>query len=160
VNQFRVRIRKQGLTLRFRDRRASQKPRHRRVGITEENTAAKPSEDPPKSLKDCLAFKIILELFGCVPFFAVPFYRQVSAQAFHDQAMFAAERTSDSLTGAAFRNALEGIPFQERITHPGGHGYPDATFDYLFGKSVKIGKPIITQTAVSDHFPVTCGVEF
>ena len=78
----------------------------------------------------------------------------------HDQAMFEAEKTLDSLTDVAYRSVFDGIPFQERITHPGSHGYPNATFDYLFGKNVKIGKPIITQTSVSDHFPVTCDVEF
>jgi endonuclease/exonuclease/phosphatase family metal-dependent hydrolase len=78
----------------------------------------------------------------------------------HDQEMFAAERTLDTLTRAAYRSAFEGISFQQRITHPGSHGFPDATFDYLFGRNVRIGKPIITQTNVSDHLPVTCDVEF
>jgi endonuclease/exonuclease/phosphatase family metal-dependent hydrolase len=78
----------------------------------------------------------------------------------HDQTMFATEATLDSLTDAAYRSVFEGIPFKQRITHPGSHGFPDATFDYLFGKNVKIGKPIITQTNVSDHLPVTCDVEF
>jgi endonuclease/exonuclease/phosphatase family metal-dependent hydrolase len=64
----------------------------------------------------------------------------------HDQAMFAAEKT------------LEGVPFQQRITHPGSKGFPDATFDYFFGKNVVMGKPIITQTNVSDHLPLTCDV--
>ena len=75
-----------------------------------------------------------------------------------DQAMFAAERTLDSLTSAAYRSAFEGIAFPQRITHPGNHGFPDATFDYLFGKNVGIGKPTITQTNFSDHLPVTCDV--
>lgn len=76
----------------------------------------------------------------------------------HDQAMFQAEKTLDSLTNAGYRSVFEGISFTERITHPGSHGYPDATFDYFFAKDVKIGKPIITQTNVSDHLPVTCDV--
>ena len=29
---------------------------------------------------------------------------------------------------------------------PRSHGFPDATFDYLFGKNVQIGKPTITLT--------------
>ena len=78
----------------------------------------------------------------------------------HDQAMFQAEKTLDSLTDATFRSVFEGIPFTQRITHPGSHGYPDATFDYFFGKNLKIGKPIITRTNASDHLPVTCEVEF
>jgi endonuclease/exonuclease/phosphatase family metal-dependent hydrolase len=76
----------------------------------------------------------------------------------HDQAMFAAEKTLDTLTSAAHRSVFEGIPLAQRITHPGSHGFPDATFDYLFGKNVKFGGPIITQTNVSDHLPVTCDV--
>jgi endonuclease/exonuclease/phosphatase family metal-dependent hydrolase len=76
----------------------------------------------------------------------------------HDQAMFAAEKTLDTLTSAEYRSVVEGVPFEQRITHPGSHGFPDATFDYLFGKNVRIGKPIITQTNVSDHLPVTCDI--
>ena len=76
----------------------------------------------------------------------------------HDQAMFAAEKTLDTLTSTAYQSVFQGIPFEERITHPGSHGFPDATFDYLFGKNVRIGKPVITQTNVSDHLPLTCNV--
>ena len=76
----------------------------------------------------------------------------------HDQAMFAAEKTLDTLTSTAYESVFQGIPFEERITHPGSHGFPDATFDYLFGKNVRIGKPVITQTNVSDHLPLTCDV--
>jgi len=76
----------------------------------------------------------------------------------HDQAMFAAEKTLHTLTSAGCQSVFEGIPFEQRITHPGSHGFPDATFDYLFGKNVKFGKPIITQSNVSDHLPVTCDV--
>ena len=76
----------------------------------------------------------------------------------HDQAMFAPEKTLDTLTSAAYQSVFEGVPFDQRITHPGSHGFPDATFDYLFGKNVRIGKPVITQTSVSDHLPVTCDV--
>src|SRR5207248_2510365 len=78
----------------------------------------------------------------------------------NDQAMFAAERTLDSITKGALRSVFEGVPFEQRITHPGSHGFPDATFDYLFGKNVKFGKPIIRWSNVSDHLPVTCDVEF
>jgi endonuclease/exonuclease/phosphatase family metal-dependent hydrolase len=76
----------------------------------------------------------------------------------HDQEMFSAEKTLDTLTDAAYRSVFEGVPLTQRITHPGSHGYPDATFDYLFGKNARIGKPIITQSNVSDHLPVTCDV--
>jgi endonuclease/exonuclease/phosphatase family metal-dependent hydrolase len=76
----------------------------------------------------------------------------------HDQDIFSAEKTLDTLTSATYRSVFEGIPFEQRITHPGTHGYPDATFDYLFGKNVRMAKPVITQTNVSDHLPVTCDV--
>src|SRR6266480_4371201 len=76
----------------------------------------------------------------------------------HDQAMFAAEKTLDTLGTSALRSVFDAIPFEQRITHPGTHGFPDATFDYFFGKNVVMGKPVITQTNVSDHLPVTCDV--
>jgi endonuclease/exonuclease/phosphatase family metal-dependent hydrolase len=78
----------------------------------------------------------------------------------HDQAMFAAEKTLDTLGTGALRSVFDAIPFEQRITHPGSHGFPDATFDYLFGKNVRMGKATITPTHVSDHLPVTCNVEF
>ena len=76
----------------------------------------------------------------------------------HDQAMFAAEKTLDTLGTGGLRSVFDAIPFEQRITHPGTHGFPDATFDYFFGKNVQMGKPMITQTNVSDHLPVTCDV--
>jgi endonuclease/exonuclease/phosphatase family metal-dependent hydrolase len=39
--------------------------------------------------------------------------------------------------------------------HPGTHGFPDATFDYLFTRDLKASQPIVTQTNASDHWPVT-----
>jgi len=72
--------------------------------------------------------------------------------------MVAAERTLNSLAYVGYKNGFEGRPLAERVTHPGTHGFPDATFDYVFGKDVRIGRPIITQTNVSDHLPVTCEV--
>ena len=76
----------------------------------------------------------------------------------HDQPMFAAEKTLETLGTGALRSVFEAIPFEQRITHPGTHGFPDATFDYFFGKNVQMGKPIITQSNVSDHLPLTCDV--
>lgn len=72
-----------------------------------------------------------------------------------DQAMFAAEKTLDSLTVAEYRTGFEGLPLSERVTHPGTHGFPDATFDYLFGKNLTAQKPTIAVTHTSDHYPVT-----
>jgi hypothetical protein len=50
----------------------------------------------------------------------------------HDQEMFAAEKTLDSLIGAGYENGFEEWPLSQRITHPGTHGFPDATFGYVF----------------------------
>jgi endonuclease/exonuclease/phosphatase (EEP) superfamily protein YafD len=76
-----------------------------------------------------------------------------------DQAMFASEKTLSVLKNEGFQNAFEGLPLSQRVTHPANHGYPDATFDYLFGKNFKIGKTFATPTDVSDHWPVTCDFE-
>jgi endonuclease/exonuclease/phosphatase family metal-dependent hydrolase len=74
----------------------------------------------------------------------------------HDQAMLAAERTLDSLAVAGYQNGFEGLPLPERITHPGTHGFPDATFDFIFAKGLRALRPTITATGASDHWPVTC----
>jgi endonuclease/exonuclease/phosphatase family metal-dependent hydrolase len=73
----------------------------------------------------------------------------------HDQAMFAADRTLDSLADAGYQNGFEGLPLSERVTHPGSHGFPDATFDFIFAKGLTASQPIMTQTNASDHWPVT-----
>jgi hypothetical protein len=41
----------------------------------------------------------------------------------HDQAMFAAERTLDSLLDAGFQNGFDGLPLTQRVTHPSNHGF-------------------------------------
>jgi endonuclease/exonuclease/phosphatase family metal-dependent hydrolase len=73
----------------------------------------------------------------------------------HDQEMFESERTLDSLIGAGYQSGFEELPLSQRVTHPGTHGFPDATFDFLFTRDLKASQPIVTQTSVSDHWPVT-----
>jgi endonuclease/exonuclease/phosphatase family metal-dependent hydrolase len=73
----------------------------------------------------------------------------------HDQAMFAAERTLDSLADAGYQSGFEGTALSERVTHPGSHGFPDATFDFIFAKGLTASQPTITRTNASDHWPVT-----
>jgi endonuclease/exonuclease/phosphatase family metal-dependent hydrolase len=73
----------------------------------------------------------------------------------HDQAMFAAERTLGSLGDAGYQNGFEGLALSERVTHPGSHGFPDATFDFIFAKGLTMLQPTVTQTNASDHWPVT-----
>jgi endonuclease/exonuclease/phosphatase family metal-dependent hydrolase len=72
-----------------------------------------------------------------------------------DQAMFAVERTLDSLADAGYQNGFEELPLSRRVTHPGTHGYPDATFDFIFAKGLTALQPTITRSEVSDHWPVT-----
>ena len=62
---------------------------------------------------------------------------------------------SDDLDIAGYQNGFEGLPLSERVTHPGNHGFPDATFDFIFGKNLTALQPIITRTNASDHWPVT-----
>ena len=73
----------------------------------------------------------------------------------HDQGMFAGERTLDSLATAGYQNGFEGLALSERVTHPGNHGFPDATFDFIFANGIAALQPTITPTAASDHWPVT-----
>ena len=73
-----------------------------------------------------------------------------------DQPMFALEKTLTFLGNEGFRDSFAGLPLSQRVTHPANHGYPDATFDYLFAKNFEIGKAFSTLTEVSDHWPVTC----
>src|SRR5437773_11763735 len=72
----------------------------------------------------------------------------------HDQMMFAAKRTLDSLAEAGYHNGFEDLPFSERVTHPGTHGFLDATFDFLFAKRVMESQRTIIPTAASVNRPV------
>ena len=76
-----------------------------------------------------------------------------------DQPMFASEKTLQTLTDAGFVNVLGALPLDQRITHPANHGYPPATFDYLFGREARAGAAILTTSKASDHYPVTCDFE-
>ena len=73
----------------------------------------------------------------------------------HDQEMCAAEKTLDSLIGAGYQNGFEELPLERRVTHPANHGFPDATFDYVFTRDVQASPPIVTQTSASGHWSVT-----
>ena len=73
----------------------------------------------------------------------------------HDQGMFAVETTLNSLADAGFQNGFEKLPLPKRVTHPGTHGFPDATFDFIFAKGLVGSQPSITRTNASDHWPVT-----
>jgi endonuclease/exonuclease/phosphatase family metal-dependent hydrolase len=77
-----------------------------------------------------------------------------------DQELFQEERTFNNLRAHGFQNSWDGIPLEKRITHPGGHGFPDCTFDYLFTMGVKMQPPVVTSTLASDHLPVTVEIKF
>jgi endonuclease/exonuclease/phosphatase family metal-dependent hydrolase len=72
----------------------------------------------------------------------------------HDQAIFSAERTLDSLRDAGYRSGFEELSLSQRVTHPGSHGFPDATFDFIFAKNLTASPLTVTQTNASDHWPV------
>ena len=62
----------------------------------------------------------------------------------HDQAIFSTERTLDTLRDAGYQNGFEGLPLAQRVTHPGNHGLPDATFDFIFTKGLTASQPTVT----------------
>ena len=73
-----------------------------------------------------------------------------------DTLRFVSEATIENLNEEGFLSGYERIPLSRRITCPGEGRYPDATFDYIFTKGIGTAElPTITQTPVSDHFPVT-----
>ena len=73
----------------------------------------------------------------------------------HGQAMFVAERTLDFLADAGYQNGFEGLSLSERLTHPGTHGFPRPTFDFIFAKGLTASQPTVTLANGSDHWPVT-----
>ena len=75
-----------------------------------------------------------------------------------DQSMFASEKTLSIIEESGFQNCMARLPLAERVTHPANHGYPDATFDYLFTIGAAVGRPTIVASDVSDHYPVTCDI--
>jgi hypothetical protein len=55
--------------------------------------------------------------------------------------MFATERTLDAFADAGYQNGFEGLALSERVTHPANHGFPDATFDFIFAKGLEVSLP-------------------
>ena len=72
---------------------------------------------------------------------------------------FPNDETLKTLEHAGFQNCMENVTGLHKITHPGGHGYPDTTFDYVLAQHAQVGPPLITRTNVSDHYPVTCEID-
>jgi hypothetical protein len=57
--------------------------------------------------------------------------------------------------GAGFQNGFDDLPLTERVTHPSNHGFPDATFDYVFAKGLTASQPTVAHASASDHWLVT-----
>jgi endonuclease/exonuclease/phosphatase family metal-dependent hydrolase len=71
---------------------------------------------------------------------------------------FADDTSLETLVKAGFASCMQNIAPTMRVTHPGGHGYPDTTFDYIFARNANVSAPEIIRTKASDHLPVTCTV--
>jgi hypothetical protein len=65
--------------------------------------------------------------------------------------MFAEERTLDAFAHTGYQNGFEGLPLLQRVTYPGTHGFPDATFDFILAKGLTGSRPTITATNTSDR---------
>lgn len=76
-----------------------------------------------------------------------------------DDPRFAAETTIRSLLVVGFHSTWEGVPFEQRITHPGEGQYPAITFDHIL--TYGLGNPVakvVSEKGVSDHEPVVLSV--
>jgi endonuclease/exonuclease/phosphatase family metal-dependent hydrolase len=71
---------------------------------------------------------------------------------------FAEDVSLETLVKSGFVSCMQNVARTMRVTHPGGHGYPDTTFDYIFARNATVSAPEIIRTKASDHLPVTCTV--
>jgi hypothetical protein len=69
---------------------------------------------------------------------------------------FTDDTSLETLIKAGFASCMQNLAPTMRVTHPGGHGYPDTTFDYIFARNAEVSAPEIIRTKASDHLPVTC----
>jgi len=69
---------------------------------------------------------------------------------------FAQEQTIQMLLDAGFQSAFEGVGRSERVTWPSNGRFPDATFDYLFYKNLKVLNVQVPAAFddCSDHRPL------
>jgi endonuclease/exonuclease/phosphatase family metal-dependent hydrolase len=76
-----------------------------------------------------------------------------------DQMDFASEKTLQTFEDNGFTSGFENIPLSQRVTHPSKGRYPDATFDYIFVKTLSGARLKcnfnLLKTIASDHLPVT-----
>lgn len=72
---------------------------------------------------------------------------------------FRRETTIRSLLGVGFRSTWTGIPFEQRITHPGAGGYPPITFDHILTKNLgNVTATVVSKPGISDHNPVVLNI--
>ena len=78
-----------------------------------------------------------------------------------DSAQFSGERTVRMFQEAGYERALGSLPRAERITWPAADGFPDATFDHVLTKGIKV-RAVVVPTGYegcSDHRPVVVDLE-
>jgi endonuclease/exonuclease/phosphatase family metal-dependent hydrolase len=72
-----------------------------------------------------------------------------------DQLEFASEKTLTIFHRNGFTSGFENLPLAQRVTIPSKGQFPVATFDYIFVRAAAIvSTPAITESSVSDHYPV------
>lgn len=73
---------------------------------------------------------------------------------------FDAETTIRNLLANGFKTVWEGVPFEQRNTHPGSGNWPSITFDHVLTHGVKVlSAKAEPMEGVSDHMPVVLYVE-
>ena len=70
-----------------------------------------------------------------------------------DDLAYVSEATLRSFYGAHFRSCFRDLKKSQKITHPGGNGFPDATFDYILYRGFEriVSRKIYPGSPVSDH---------
>jgi endonuclease/exonuclease/phosphatase family metal-dependent hydrolase len=77
-----------------------------------------------------------------------------------EDSRFATEPTLRAFQAAGFHWTHQGVPLADRITIPGGGGFPDNCFDHLF--TLGLGRPsarALPYPGVSDHYPVVADID-
>jgi endonuclease/exonuclease/phosphatase family metal-dependent hydrolase len=73
---------------------------------------------------------------------------------------FDAEKTIRNFLASGFKTAWEGVPFEQRVTHPGSGNWPSITFDHVLTHGVKASPGTVeVVSGVSDHMPVVLYID-
>jgi len=70
-----------------------------------------------------------------------------------DDLAYVSEATLRSFYGAHFRSCFRDLPREQKVTHPGSNGFPDATFDYILYRGFEriVSRRVYPGAPVSDH---------